>query len=1007
MAKNQLNLEAATCREILTARLINDLTESPDKATVLLDGLDDKKLHQLYAGKSDLPNRTTKQLLDRGEGRIDEIEDELSTLLEGETDDLEFNDPPVVKEYLDRFVEGQDDAKKVVSIAIVNYLLHGLRPGVLLMGPSGCGKTYMLEILSKEAGIPFVKKSLANVSTEGFKGQNLSEGLEELLGAEQGILFLDEFDKIASNEDFAGFGPQIQNELLAYFTGEKIKLANVQPQFPIFGLPGQEGDETDEEKRRQEIEGELQGKTNGNADKKVTIYNMTDQVAETVGYENPVKKYLDSIVRYFRDQGIEPEFQDLSSGFEEKPREVVDALSRYRRSRGRAPPTTQERIDAWDDYLDYGTNPDIDNLCEFVVNLGGKYVVNPKRKDLETILHKQAREEREIDEMIDGEPEAEGLGQKEEEKEKEEQLPANVIDLSKILIFVAGAFHGSSRGNNSSVYSIVQRRLGGNTCQLNETELLQNVEDRDLIEYGFKPELIGRLTSRAVLKPLGVDSLYRILKYSEDSPLERMQNIFEEIGVTMHLDDPALLFLAEYAHQGIGVRGIHKALEELTKDFSFDRKKHIGKVVNFTRSHLEEKLRKEVKFEDGNGYDVDWLDINSIIGYLDIFVPDQRKAKVELARAFHLYHLRKNAKNGHMELPKSNVLLLGPSGSGKTYMVKLLSEKANLPIASTNATGKVPEGYGGTQLSTIFDQFSQTQKYGVVYIDEADKVILNLTDPLNNEFIGFLEDGEVRGRKTKDFLFILSGAFQHIYKLKKDKKVSTEITKEDLLIYGVREEMLGRIPIFVNVKPPTVETMVKVLTGPDSVVTKYRNYFSTQDYGLVLEEGVHEAVANEALKTEVGFRALHTMIDKLFAHYMVHPERYLADTAGFNKNYKDDNGHDQSVVVTLAETKRLIHDMAPATRNNLIASLSEADSPLDRNVKHLSSQGYKVKLEEGVKDAIVEEAMKRKVDDATLKHLCNKVFVEYIANTEEYLKEEEGGKVLYVNRDDVERLLQE
>ena len=207
------------------------------------------------------------------------------------------------------------------------------------------------------------------------------------------------------------------------------------------------------------------------------------------------------------------------------------------------------------------------------------------------------------------------------------------------------------------------------------------------------------------------------------------------------------MLLAQYAHEGIGVRGIHKALDQLTRDFSFERNKYRGRDIVLTRSDLEKKLRKHVEFEKRDGYEVDWFNINSIIGYLNLFVPEQEEAKIEMAKAFHLYHLRANAQ-GDLELPLANVLLVGPSGAGKTYMVNLLAKKAGLPIASTNATGKVPEGYTGTPLTEVFEQFSQTQDKGIVYIDEADKVLLDVSNPLNNEFIGFLENGEARGRQT-------------------------------------------------------------------------------------------------------------------------------------------------------------------------------------------------------------------------------------------------------------------
>ncbi len=869
--------------EILTARLINDLTERGTGIEGLQD-MNEAELFARYGGRFDCPNRTTRQLLDADKDRLSEIEQELASLLGDaqDKDEVDLSDPIRVKEYLDRFVEGQEDPKKAISVALVNYLQHNIRSGVLLMGPSGSGKTYMLEILAKKAGIPVVKKSLANVTTEGFKGQNLSEGLEDLLGVEQGILFLDEFDKVAHNDDFNGFGPQLQNELLAYFTGEKIKLANVQPKSPDLD------DVSEGDNREEQLIPKLPGKESKGPS--VRIYNTVRDIQVNNNQNNLVKQYLDSLFQYFRDKGVQTELRDLTSSFEEMPEGVANALSPYRyggvRQGLRGEPVSNDEYLEFDEYLESSRRrqdslgadsadlelqyiPGVGQFCNFVVEFNGKFLVNPRRGQLDRLIE-QGFDVLEAEKASDSAPK-EGVKR---EMQKKKNEPTNVVDLGKILVVAAGAFHGTK--SSPSLYKIIQKRLGGNTCRLEETELLRNVEDSDLIEYGLKPELVGRLQSRTVLAPHSVEGLYRILKYNEDSPLDRIKAVFDEIGVTLHFDDPALLLLAQYAHEGIGVRGIHKALDQLTRDLSFERKKYGGRDIVLTRSDLEQKLRKHVEFEKRDSYEVDWFNINSIIGYLNLFVPEQEEAKVEMAKAFHLYHLRANAQSD-LELPLANVLLVGPSGAGKTYMVNLLAKKAGLPIASTNATGKVPEGYTGTPLAEVFEQFSKTQDKGIVYIDEADKVLLEVSNPLNNEFIGFLENGEVRGRQTRNYLFIMSGACQGIYKAKKSRGESGEITKEDLIAYGVREEILGRVPILVNIRPPTLETTVKVLKGPDSVVTQYANYFSTQSYTLDLEEGVIELIAREALKSNLGYRQLKTVCSKLFGEYMVNLQKYVKD----------------------------------------------------------------------------------------------------------------------------------
>ena len=115
-----------------------------------------------------------------------------------------------------------------MALAFSDYVTNGLVTPVLLIGSSGCGKTYMTDLLCRETNIPYVKISLANVTTEGYKGRNLTEGLEGLVGKERGVIFFDEFDKLVSTDsNNPGFGPKLQRELLAIFTGEKIKISGM------------------------------------------------------------------------------------------------------------------------------------------------------------------------------------------------------------------------------------------------------------------------------------------------------------------------------------------------------------------------------------------------------------------------------------------------------------------------------------------------------------------------------------------------------------------------------------------------------------------------------------------------------------------------------------------------------------------------------------------------------------------------------------------------------------
>ncbi len=795
--------------EILAARLFNDIMQNPGRySEKQISEMTRKKLIKHYGDADDSPNKVTKEYLTGVDDLMQEIDEEFTELLAENGMDCEL--PKYVKAYLDNYVEGQEDAKRKASTTISDFMVHDVRDGLLFLGPSGSGKTYIWELLSKALDIPFVIKSMANATGSGFKGTNLTEGLEPLIGAEKGILFLDEIDKIgmgASGVGSGGFEEQLQNEVLSFFTGEIVKVESMSR---FGGGPEPEKDQL------------------GGAQDTAFVYSLESmRIPREGGVMELMQRQVINISTFFTKRGIPVAFRHYPDQFNEIPKEITDYLS--------------EKA---------GTTPTNQNIASlFSVEYEGKIVNAPTDAKLRKAYFSGKDKEK-----------------KPKIKKKKRHVPPGFIDMQNILVVTAGAFHGNK--SSPSLYRIIQRRLGGNTCNLDEITLLENLIDNDLIEYGFKPEFVGRLPRRAVLRDLGVPDFYNIIKSKDDSPVDKIVKQFEKIGITLHFDDPALLLLAEYANEGIGVRGVIKTLSEAIESLSYERDEHIGKIINFTRSDLSKRLEKEVRFKKVDDYVVDWFDIKSILGYLDLFVPNQEIAKRKIAKAFHLYHVKMS--NPDRDIPLANILGIGPSGCGKSYMIEGLARKAELPIASTKATGKVPMGFGrGEQLSEVFEQFAENQKYGIVYIDEADEILLDRRNGLNEELIGFLERGEVSGRKTDNFLFIFAGAFQELYKKHGD------VTRDILMEAGIRDELLGRLPIIVNYHPPTVETMLEVLNGPDSELDRQRNYFQSRGLDIDIEKDVYTLIAQEALKLNIGFRGLKTVCDDLFEKYIIDPNQYV------------------------------------------------------------------------------------------------------------------------------------
>lgn len=151
-------------------------------------------------------------------------------------DDLnKFNrKPKEVKEFLDRYVIRQDEAKKVLSVALCDHYNHVRmaregktqsnysKQNVILLGPTGVGKTYLVRSMAELIGVPFVKADATKFSETGYVGADVEELVRSLVrqadgdveSAQYGIIYLDEVDKIAAasgtqgGRDVSGRGVQ-------------------------------------------------------------------------------------------------------------------------------------------------------------------------------------------------------------------------------------------------------------------------------------------------------------------------------------------------------------------------------------------------------------------------------------------------------------------------------------------------------------------------------------------------------------------------------------------------------------------------------------------------------------------------------------------------------------------------------------------------------------------------------------------------------------------------------
>jgi endopeptidase Clp ATP-binding regulatory subunit ClpX len=141
--------------------------------------------------------------------------------------DLKFDyKPKDIKVYLDRYVIKQDSAKKALAIAICDHYNHVMecernpkardeeytKQNIIMIGPTGVGKTYLIRMLAKLVGVPFVKADATKFSETGYVGGNVEDLVRDLVTqangdlnlAQYGIIYLDEVDKIATPSNIIG-----------------------------------------------------------------------------------------------------------------------------------------------------------------------------------------------------------------------------------------------------------------------------------------------------------------------------------------------------------------------------------------------------------------------------------------------------------------------------------------------------------------------------------------------------------------------------------------------------------------------------------------------------------------------------------------------------------------------------------------------------------------------------------------------------------------------------------
>jgi endopeptidase Clp ATP-binding regulatory subunit ClpX len=318
-----------------------------------------------------------------------------------------------------------------------------------------------------------------------------------------------------------------------------------------------------------------------------------------------------------------------------------------------------------------------------------------------------------------------------------------------------------------------------------------------------------------------------------------------------------------------------------------------------------------------------------LIAYLDQFIVKQEASKAILATKIctHFNRIRRTQTDtsevGTMVGSiKNNVLMLGPTGVGKTYTIKLIASKIGVPFVKGDATKFSETGYVGGDVEDLVrdlvreaDDDIELAQYGIIYIDEIDKIAgsRNLIgadvsrtgvqrgllkpmeetevdlkvphDPISmiQEIERFRKTGK-RSKQTintKNILFIMSGAFSELPEIIRKRineqaigfsapvknqlsetGVLQQVRSEDLIRYGFESEFVGRLPVRAVFENLTEADLLEILRNPNNpIILGKKLDFAAYGIDIAFDEKSLQLLAANAFEEGTGARGLVSAVE--------------------------------------------------------------------------------------------------------------------------------------------------